>query len=333
MIFFRTVLWLLSALLVLEGTLRSALFAVVPCLVLFLSGCGPNDGPHLEADASSDTPAANKNPGRFSSDLIGRATLKNEDILKALDQLDSYKPVDQFSPSFDDGGLGGKPIEMTFSVKDGHSARYDEPGPRWYYDADKQVLEVTLNTQELLGADRGTTGRSFALGRVDVPGEEHEAQNAFGAKVDVSEHTEFEVGIVEEHEAIEGLPSEYSWKMKLPPEQARLASGRFSVQIRGAVSGGAQHPFKCQEDTTWPTFDNPDKVVHHVCSVLVRIDSVQLLGVPAGVPVTDPDPRSAKEKRDHIEQTRFIEGMGRESRRRDAGEAARAAADKGAEAQ
>jgi hypothetical protein len=192
---------------------------------------------------------------------------------------------------------------LTFKVRGPGDPEIDITSPLWTYGAETQSLEISITSDDMWFVDHG--GRGFAVADKDSPNGEYEAQNAFGARIRVTEHTEDEAGIVEETGQLDGAPSEYTWHIKLQPNQARAVLQALQVKVFAVVSSQAKHPIVCNDTTLDPTFSNPEKKHVHTCALLANIRQVSLIGVPNGVSISGPDNRSPDEVRTTRELNRL----------------------------
>ena len=257
------------------------------CL-LIITGCrGPTGGSQYEAP----------NLPRFDASIAAKRVLSNADVVEALREYANYKPADQFSPPFDASPLRGKPIVLTIDADSDGS----EIGFVSSYDIATQTLTVDMQLNELTAVsmldDYGGHGgirteQSFALNRSDVVTGHYAAENAYGASKMVEQHTISEDGIAEfrHFKPAQDSSNLRHWKMVLAPDVARTVTSRLKIRVTAVVTTGRKGELAaCTQSTVQPTLDQPQQTTYRSCYVSVDIQKIELLGLPAGVPVSQSD--------------------------------------------
>jgi len=265
---------------------------MLPCFLAV--GCGKVAATGNAApDLTQPTPAL----PRVTDDLASKSSLDSVDLLRVLAEYSAYKPKDQFSPEFDPSAINGKPVVLSVGPFDPNALASDQ-ALTWRYDINTQTLSVLFRQYGMnwvseaddYGGIGGTrVKRSIVLKAGVRDTGSYVAQNAFGATRTVQQSLEERTGIAEfEHfRPNESMtPAFLSWDIRLPPDRARSIAPQLRVQVSGRVEPGRKGELvNCVQHSTEATITTPTAVESHECYVAVRIDSIQLVGVPPGVPV------------------------------------------------
>ncbi|WP_148648488.1 hypothetical protein [Sphingobium cupriresistens] len=252
-------------------------------LMAMIAGCGDNPAPSPEDqgtliqspsiaapdpyDAKTSAPSGFKLPaGKLTNIALGNWAKTKRDSTGG----------DDFTKGFDDKALAGRDFTITIPLSQGD----DETAAVWRYDKEKQELLLELD-MEYTADLKGQMAVFQSAKDVRSP---KQMANAFGVTVDVSQTTQWAIGVgttsgyagIIPSDALASSPDQkvYGYlttTIKMPGDQARSAVAGMRLEIDGVVQKNRSgNTVECSERTTEPKIDQPSETVIKTCLIQAK---------------------------------------------------------------
>ncbi|RQG99814.1 hypothetical protein [Paraburkholderia dinghuensis] len=269
------------------------------CLGFALTACdqGPPSNAASAASAPEVATAVAPETTIVEKDPLALPTgdLDDETIANYLHAAMDYEKPDQFSKGFNDAPLVGRHFNIDIPYQKYSTG--DERGPTYSYDADKELLTLTVAVDSAhREADEYTT--QYLTFFQDIRrGEPKLESNAFNVTKEVTPLAIHIFGVGALSDTYIGLfsnedfssKSEHYYRpltktVKLKPDAAKEAVRSLTIEVEGTVTKDhSGHAIECTTMYNGATVDNPFEKDWHQCVLLAKLTHITVTSAYSGV--------------------------------------------------